>query len=233
MTKWLKRGHVKNIPLLNLELWKDFFAKNIPKTPKIELRQAPNMLWVTDYCWVPPECVADSTTQMCCRQVTHCHSMSWVERFPQRHNSIFYAEINDHGVCRGNTGWILAQWWRPVPVVSRVVALDLPYWVMRSAPYCLIRMAIEMAREAGPFFSVVDFMSCITVAKWPSYGLLKIKPSYTTVCHYVYIQFIYYGDPPTPIAMNAVLAIIASGGRAIIVIYREGVEINPLFYWFY
>jgi hypothetical protein len=29
------------------------------------------------------------------------------------------------------------------------------------------------------------------------------------------------------------LAIIASGGRAIIVIYREGVEINPLFYWFY
>ncbi len=115
-------------------------------------------------------------------------------------------------------------------MVSRVVALDLPYWVMRSAPYCLIRMAIEMAREAGPFFSVVDFMSCITVAKWPSYGLLKIKPSYTTVCHYVYIQFIYYGDPP--IAMNAVLAIIAGGGRAIIVIYREGVEINYCLLYF-
>jgi hypothetical protein len=56
---------------------------------------------------------------------------------------------------------------------------------MRSAPYRLIRMAIEMAREAGPFFSVVDFMSCITIAKQPCYGLLKIKPSYTIVHHYV------------------------------------------------
>jgi hypothetical protein len=28
---------------------------------------------------------------------------------------------------------------------------------MRSAPYRLIRMAIEMASEAGPFFSVVGF----------------------------------------------------------------------------
>jgi hypothetical protein len=27
---------------------------------------------------------------------------------------------------------------------------------MRSAPYRLIRMAIKMASEAGPFFSVVD-----------------------------------------------------------------------------
>jgi hypothetical protein len=30
---------------------------------------------------------------------------------------------------------------------------------MRSAPYRLIRMAIEMAREAGHFFSFADFMS--------------------------------------------------------------------------
>jgi hypothetical protein len=32
------------------------------------------------------------------------------------------------------------------------VALDLPYWAMRSAPYHLICMAIEMAREVGAFF---------------------------------------------------------------------------------
>ena len=38
------------------------------------------------------------------------------------------------------------------------VALD-------SAPYRLIRMAIEMASEAAAFFSVVDYLSCITVAK--------------------------------------------------------------------
>jgi hypothetical protein len=65
------------------------------------------------------------------------------------------------------------------------VALDLPYWAMRSAAYRLIRMAIEMAREAAAFFSVIDFMSCIIVAKRPCYGLLKIKASYTIVHLYV------------------------------------------------
>ena len=69
--------------------------------------------------------------------------------FPQRHNSIFYAEIDDHGIHRGNMGWILAQWRHPV--ASRV-ALDLPYWAMCSALYRLIRMAIEMARKASHFF---------------------------------------------------------------------------------
>ena len=83
------------------------------------------------------------------------------ERSPQRHNSILYAEIDDHGVRRGNTGRIL----------------------VRSAPYRLSRMAIEMAREAGPFYSVVDFMSFVTVAKRPCYGRLKINPSYNIV-HY-------------------------------------------------
>ena len=53
-------------------------------------------------------------------------------------------------------GRLIAQWQRPV--ASRV-ALDLPYWVMFLALYRLIRMAIEMAREAGACFSVVDFMS--------------------------------------------------------------------------
>jgi hypothetical protein len=75
---------------------------------------------------------------------------------------IFYAEIDDHGVRWGDTGQILAQWWRPV--ASRV-ALDLPYWVMCSAPYRLIRMAIEMSSISATFFSVVDYSSCITVAK--------------------------------------------------------------------
>jgi hypothetical protein len=46
-------------------------------------------------------------------------------------------------------------------------ALDLPHWAMPmcSAPYRLIRMAIKMASEAAAFFSVVDYLSCITVAK--------------------------------------------------------------------
>ena len=69
--------------------------------------------------------------------------------------------------------------------MSSRVALDLPYWEMRSAPYHLIRMAIEMARESAAFVSVVDYLSSITVAKQPCYGPLKIKPSYIIVHYYV------------------------------------------------
>jgi hypothetical protein len=58
---------------------------------------------------------------------------------------------------------------------------------MRSALYRLIRMAIEMASKAAAFFSVVDYLSCITLAKRPCYGILKIKPSYNIVHQYVYI----------------------------------------------
>jgi hypothetical protein len=36
---------------------------------------------------------------------------------------------------------------------------------MRLAPYRLIRMAIEMASKVGAFFSVVDYLFCITIAK--------------------------------------------------------------------
>jgi hypothetical protein len=89
----------------------------------------------------------------------------------QRHNSIVYAEMDDHGVRRGDTGQILARSRRPV--ASRV-ALDLPYWVIRSAPHRLIRMAIEMACEAGAYFSFVDFMSCITIAKLVHYKKEKL-----------------------------------------------------------
>ncbi len=67
------------------------------------------------------------------------------------------------------------------------VALDLPYWAMRLAPYRLSRMAIEMAREPGAFISVVNFISCITVAKRPCYGRLQIKRSYNIVRYYVLI----------------------------------------------
>jgi hypothetical protein len=65
-------------------------------------------------------------------------------------------------------------------------------------------MAIKMARESSLFFSVVDLMYCITVAKRSCYGLLKIKRSYHIVLYYVLIYFIHSGSQPT--AMNAVLA---------------------------
>jgi hypothetical protein len=71
----------------------------------------------------------------------------------QSHNSIFYTDIDDHGVRWGDLGRIASR-----------VALDLPQWAMRSAPYRLICMAIEMASESAAFFSVVDYLLCITAA---------------------------------------------------------------------
>jgi len=57
---------------------------------------------------------------------------------------------------------ILAQWWRPV---ASKVALDMLHRVMRLASHRRIVIAIEMARKGGAIFSVVDFLSCISVAK--------------------------------------------------------------------
>ena len=71
------------------------------------------------------------------------------KRFHNATTQIVYAKIDDHCVRRGDTGQILARWWR---TVASSVDLDMPYWVMRSAPYRLIRMVIEMAHKAGPFF---------------------------------------------------------------------------------
>ncbi len=72
----------------------------------------------------------------------------------QRHNSIFLAKINDHGVRRGDTGQILAQW--RCMMASRV-ALDLQSWAMCLALYRLIRMAIEMASKVGAFVRCHQF----------------------------------------------------------------------------
>ena len=72
----------------------------------------------------------------------------------QRHNLIFYAEIDDHDVRRGDTGQILAQWRR---LMASRVALDLLLWAMRSALYRLIRMAIKMASEVGAFVCCCRF----------------------------------------------------------------------------
>ncbi len=36
---------------------------------------------------------------------------------------------------------------------------DLPYWVMHSASYRLIRMAIEMASKVGAFF--LSWIKCL------------------------------------------------------------------------
>jgi hypothetical protein len=52
---------------------------------------------------------------------------------------------------------------------------------MRLAPHHLISMAIEMVREAAACFSVVDFLSCITVAKYQNSSHYKLTARYTIV----------------------------------------------------
>ncbi len=99
---------------------------------------------------------------------------SFKKQFHNATTGFVYTEIDDHGIRWGDMVRILARSRRSV--ASRV-ALDLPYWVMRSALYCLTRMAFKMARKAG----ACCFMSCITIAKQPCYGPLKIKPSYINV----------------------------------------------------
>jgi hypothetical protein len=57
-------------------------------------------------------------------------------------------EINDHGVCRGDTRQIIAQWQRPV---ASSEALDVLHQAMRLALHRRIVVAIKMARKGGAF----------------------------------------------------------------------------------
>jgi hypothetical protein len=64
----------------------------------------------------------------------------------QCHNSIFEAKTDDHGVRRGDTGQILAQWQHPV---ASKVALDMLHWAMHQELHRCIIMAIKMAHDRG------------------------------------------------------------------------------------
>jgi hypothetical protein len=70
-----------------------------------------------------------------------------------RHNSIFYAKINDHG-----TAGAIQDKYSPAGGVQWHLG---PLGTVPTD----IRMAIEMASEVGAFFSVIVFMSCINVVK--------------------------------------------------------------------
>jgi hypothetical protein len=112
-------------------------------------------------------------------------NVSFKTAVSQRHNSIFWAKIDDHGVRRGDTGQILNPWRH---MVASRVALDLLYWAMRTALCRLIRMAVKITSKGGELFChcqivVVHNPRC----RRPCYGQLKIKPSYTIVHYYVLI----------------------------------------------
>jgi hypothetical protein len=58
----------------------------------------------------------------------------------QRHNSIFYSKINDHGIRRGNTGQILARWRHSV---ASKEALYMLHWEKCLATHRRIVMTIK------------------------------------------------------------------------------------------
>jgi hypothetical protein len=71
-------------------------------------------------------------------------------------------------------------------------------------------------------------MSCVTVAKRPCYGRLKINPCYNIV-HYNVIHLVrILWWPADGNGCHYFGSIIADGGRAIILIYREAAGRNKL-----
>ncbi len=80
----------------------------------------------------------------------------------QRHNSIFWAKIDNHDIRRGHTGQILAQWRR---LMASRVALDRLLWAMHSALYRLICMAIKMASKVGAFVRCCHFFVWLIIVK--------------------------------------------------------------------
>ncbi len=146
---------------------------------------------------------------------------SFGKRFHNATTRFFTPEIDDHGVRRGDTGRIIARWRRPV---ASSEALDVLH--KQCARHCTGASSWPLkwpTKEVHLFVTAAFFAWC-NCSKGPCYGPLKLIASYIIVVYYVIKQFVSYWPPLT--TMDAVLATIADGGQAIVVINREGVEIN-------
>ena len=82
-----------------------------------------------------------------------------------RHNSIFWAKIDDHGIHRGDTGQILIQWHH---MVASTVDLDLPYWAMCTALYRLIRMLWSIKNEALLYYCSLLCINLVSILWRPA-----------------------------------------------------------------
>ncbi len=67
---------------------------------------------------------------------------------------IFTHALNDdHGGHRGNSVWVLAQWWHPVTLREAVDALHWAMWLM---PYPSGGMIVEITGKFATFVYIVD-----------------------------------------------------------------------------
>ena len=118
-------------------------------------------------------------------------------------------ETDDPGGRRGDTVRIVARWQRPV---ASNVAQDILHRVMCSVLQRWIAKAIKTAVKEVHLFAIVDFLSCLTLAKRPCYGQLKIKPSHSIIRSYVLDLFVSFWMQPA--TMNAVSATIVASVQA-------------------
>jgi hypothetical protein len=70
---------------------------------------------------------------------------------------LYAAEIDDLSRRQGNAVQALARWRHPV-ASSKAWDWDVLHWVMRTALYCRIRMAIKITSNLPAFFVVVNFI---------------------------------------------------------------------------
>jgi len=102
-------------------------------------------------CGVPPFYAARCFDELSRGSVSCLLKASFKKRFHNATTRFFTPKSMTNASAGAIRGEYLPNGGVQCPVASRV-ALDLPYWAMHSAPYHLIRMAIEMAREVGAFF---------------------------------------------------------------------------------
>jgi hypothetical protein len=100
--------------------------------------------------------------------------------------------------------------WRP-PVAS-IVAQGILHWVMCLVLHWWIAKSSKGPAKEVHLFAIIDFLSCITLAKRPCYGRLKIKPSHSIIRSFVLDLFVSFWMQPA--TMNAVSATIVTSVQA-------------------
>ena len=134
--------------------------------------------------------------------------------FEKRFNNATTWFFTPKSMTMASAGEIRGEWRHPV--ASRV-GLDLRHHTAWSA------WPSKWPAKQVNFFSVIDFVSSITVADWPCYGLLKIKPSYAIIQYYVFLVRILWCSAD---GNECRFGYHCRRWVRDFVIYREWVEIN-------
>jgi hypothetical protein len=115
------------------------------------------------------------------------------------------------GGCWGDTEQVVAQCRRPV---ASGVALDMPHQAMPSVLPVCTAVAIETANNGGHSFVIINFVINHNQSQITSNSQYKLKLKCRHIYYNVISLLLCFGHPPT--TMDAVLATIVAGRRALI-----------------